>query len=112
MFKKSARFSLRHIGGIKYEASVLKLVTGKYGARYGEPKDFKPAKTIAWQKNPAAIPKNPATNAKIIYKNLYILKVNPIEKSGIAKEQIPVIATIIINIGLTKFALTAASPQY
>lgn len=29
-----------------------------------------------------------------------------------AKEQIPVIATIIINIGLTKFALTAASPQY
>ena len=49
---------------------------------------------------------------EIIYKNLYILKVNPIEKSGIAKEQIPVIATIIINIGLTKFALTAASPQY
>ena len=27
------------------------------------------------------------------------------------KEQIAVIATIIINIGLTKFALTAASPR-
>ena len=27
------------------------------------------------------------------------------------KEQIAVIATIIINIGLTKFALTAASPK-
>ena len=70
VFKKSARFSLRHIGGIKYEASVFKFVTGKYGARYGEPKDLRPAKTIEWQKNPAAMPKNPATNAKIIYKNL------------------------------------------
>ena len=45
-----------------------------------------------------------------MYKNLYILNVNPSEKSGIAKEQIAVIATIIIKIGLTRFALTAASP--
>ena len=33
------------------------------------------------------------------------------EKSGIAKEQIPVNATIIIEIGLTKLAVTAASPR-
>ena len=48
----------------------------------------------------------------MIYKNLKILKVKPKEKSGIAKEQIAVIATIIIKIGLTKFALTEASPKY
>lgn len=58
------------------------------------------------------MPKNPAIYPKIIYKNLYILKAKPREKSGIAKEQIAVMATIIIRIGLTKFALTAASPQY
>ena len=46
----------------------------------------------------------------MIYKNLEILKVKLREKSGIANEQIAVIATIIIKIGLTKFALTAASP--
>ena len=33
------------------------------------------------------------------------------EKSGILKEQIPVIATTIIKIGLTKEAETAASPK-
>ena len=33
------------------------------------------------------------------------------EKSGIANEQIPVKATIMMEIGLTKFALTAASPK-
>lgn len=47
-----------------------------------------------------------------MYRNLHILKVNPREKSGIAKEQMAVIATIIIKIGLTKFALTADSPKY
>ena len=47
----------------------------------------------------------------MIYKNLKILNENPKEKSGIANEQIAVIATIIIKIGLTKFALTADSPQ-
>lgn len=38
-------------------------------------------------------------------------RLNPKEKSGMAKEHIPVIATIIIKIGLTIFALTAASPS-
>lgn len=47
-----------------------------------------------------------------MYINLHILKVKPREKSGTAKEQIAVIATIIIKIGLTKFALTADSPKY
>lgn len=47
-----------------------------------------------------------------MYKNLSILKEKPREKSGIAKEHIAVIATIIIKIGLTKLAFTAASPQY
>ena len=46
-----------------------------------------------------------------IYKNLKILKEKLKEKSGIAKEQIPVIATIIIRIGLTRLAFTAASPN-
>lgn len=49
--------------------------------------------------------------ANRIYKNLYILIVKLKEKSGMLKEQIAVIATIIIKIGLTKFALTAASPS-
>ena len=60
----------------------------------------------------APIPKNPAINPAIIYKNRKTLNVNPKEKSGIAKDEIAVIATIIIKIGLTKFALTAASPKY
>ena len=38
-------------------------------------------------------------------------KWNPNEKSGIANEAIPVMATIIINIGLTILALTAACPK-
>ena len=42
--------------------------------------------------------------------NLKILNAKLREKSGIAKLQIPVKATIIIKIGLTMFALTAASP--
>ena len=46
-----------------------------------------------------------------MYTNLKTLNVKPNEKSGIAKEDIAVIATIIIKIGLTKFALTAASPK-
>ena len=46
-----------------------------------------------------------------MYKNLNILNVKPSEKSGIENEHMAVIATIIINIGLTKLALTAASPQ-
>ena len=46
-----------------------------------------------------------------MYKNLNNLKEKLKEKSGIAKEHIPVIATIIIKIGLTRFAETAASPN-
>ena len=47
----------------------------------------------------------------MIYKNLQILTAKFNDKSGILNEQIAVIATIIIKIGLTKFALTAASPK-
>lgn len=43
--------------------------------------------------------------------NLRILKVKLNEKSGIVKLHIPVNATTIINIGLTIFAPTAASPK-
>ena len=43
--------------------------------------------------------------------NLVILTVKLKEKSGILNEQIAVSATIIIKTGLTKFALTAASPK-
>ncbi len=62
-------------------------------------------------KNPNAIPKNPAKYPKIIYINRNILIANLKELSGIAKEQIPEKATIIISIGLTIFAETAASPN-
>ncbi len=63
-------------------------------------------------KNPKAIPRKPARYPSIIYKNLKILIENPKVKSGIVKLQIPVKATIIIRIGLTMFAETAASPKY
>ena len=43
--------------------------------------------------------------------NLLILIVKFSEKSGMLNEQIAVIATIIISIGLTRLALTAASPK-
>lgn len=112
MFKKSALFSLFHIGGTKYEASVFKFVTGKYGDKYGTPNDLLFARIADCINIPMAIPKKPAIYPNIIYRNLHILRVNPSEKSGIAKELIAVIATIIIKIGLTKFALTDASPKY
>ena len=60
---------------------------------------------------PSEIPKNPAINPSKINKNLKYLKWKPKEKSGIAKEAIPVIATMIIKIGLTIPALTAACPK-
>ena len=62
-------------------------------------------------KNPKAIPRKPAKYPSIIYINLNSLSENPSVKSGIAKLQIPVKATIMIRIGLTIFAETAASPQ-
>ena len=43
--------------------------------------------------------------------NFKSLKCNSNEKFGIAKEVKPDIATIIIEIGLTILALTAASPK-
>lgn len=111
MFKKSALFSLFHIGGTKYEASVFRFVTGKYGDKYETPNDLLFASNASCTNSPIAIPRKPAIYPKMIYINLQILKVNPSEKSGIANEQIAVIATIIIKIGLTKFALTDASPK-
>ena len=90
---------------------MFKLVTGRYGAKYETPNDLRAASIASCANKPIAIPKKPAIYPKIIYINLKILNVNPREKSGIANEHIAVIATIIISIGLTKFALTAASPQ-
>ena len=60
---------------------------------------------------PTAIPKKPAMYPSNMKTNRLILIVKFSEKSGMLNEQIAVIATIIINIGLTKFALTAASPK-
>ena len=60
---------------------------------------------------PSPIPKKPAIYARSININLETLIWNPNPKSGTAKEAIPVIATIIINIGLTTLALTAAWPK-
>ena len=62
-------------------------------------------------KKPKAIPRKPAKYPKIVYINLNILIANLRELSGIANAEIPVKATIIINIGLTIFAETAASPN-
>ena len=61
-------------------------------------------------KNPKAIPKNPAKYPKTVYINRNILIENLRELSGIANAEIPVKATIIIRIGLTILAETAASP--
>lgn len=82
-----------------------------YGVVYGQPNDFKLHKRIICTNNPAAIPKNPAKYAKKMYMNLHNLTVKLNEKSGILNEQIAVIDIIIIKTGLTKFALTAASPS-
>ena len=62
-------------------------------------------------KKPNAIPKNPAKYPSIIYINLNIFRENLKALSGIANEQIPAEAIIIIRIGLTILAETAASPK-
>ncbi len=62
-------------------------------------------------KNPNAIPKKPAKYPKIVYINLNILIAKRNELSGIANADIPTKATIIIRIGLTILAETAASPR-
>lgn len=77
---------------------------------YGTPKDLVSTKNEIYIYNPNDIPRNPAIYPKNINKNLNNLKWKPNEKSGIAKEAIPVMATIIINIGLTIPAVTAACP--
>lgn len=64
-----------------------------------------------WKTKQNAIPKNPAKNPTIIYANLTTRMWKLKEKSGTAKAVIPVIATIITRIGLTIFAVTAASPK-
>ncbi len=61
--------------------------------------------------SPKDMPKNPAIKPNKMNANLKYLKWNPNEKSGIVKDEIPVIATTIIKIGLTIPALTAASPK-
>lgn len=78
---------------------------------YDTPKDLKLQRTEIYTNKPKAIPKNPHINPNRINANLKYRKWNPNEKSGIAKEEIPVIATIIINIGLTIPAETAACPN-
>ncbi len=62
-------------------------------------------------KIPAESPRKPARNPSNVYIKRKILNAKLREKSGIAKDEIPVMATIIIKIGLTKFALTADSPK-
>ena len=57
------------------------------------------------------MPKKPHKYPKKIYINLDILQWKLKEKSGIAKEARPVIETIIVNIGLTILASTAAWPN-
>lgn len=64
-----------------------------------------------WNIRQKAIPKNPAKYPTIIYANLTTRIWKLKEKSGTANAVIPVIATIITNIGLTIFAVTAASPK-
>lgn len=78
---------------------------------YGQPNDFKLHKRKICINIPTAIPKKPAIYPSKMKTNLLIRIVKFNEKSGILNEQIAVIATIIINIGLTKLALTAASPK-
>ena len=60
---------------------------------------------------PTPIPKKPHKDPKRIYANLVTLKWKLNEKSGIENEEIAVTAIIIINIGETILADTAASPK-
>ena len=77
----------------------------------GTPNEVCEHKKAKCTKAPKVIPKKPAIYPKIIYINLKILTENFREKLGIENPQIPVKATIIISIGLTIFAETAASPK-
>ena len=75
-----------------------------------KPNDFIFTIIEIYTNKPKLIPKKPAIYPSKINKNLNNLKWKPKEKSGIADEAIAVIATIIIRVGLTILALTAASP--
>ena len=86
-------------------------VGGRYGEKYDAPNDCKFDNRISCMNIPKLIPKKPAIYPKIIYINRNVLIVKFNEKSGIAYEQIPVTATIIISRGVTKLADTAASPR-
>lgn len=86
-------------------------VGGRYGEKYDAPNDCKFDNRISCMNIPKLIPKKPAIYPKMIYINRNVLIVKFNEKSGIAYEQIPVTATIIINRGVTKLADTAASPR-
>ena len=77
---------------------------------YGTPNDFKLQRIVKYTNRPKPIPKNPARYPKRINKKRKNLRWKPKEKSGIEKDALPVIATIIIKIGLTILALTAACP--
>ena len=111
VFKKELLFSFFQIGFIKNEESVFLFVGGRYGEKYDAPNDCKFDNRISCMNIPKLIPKKPAIYPKIIYINRNVLIVKFNEKSGIAYEQIPVTATIIISRGVTKLADTAASPR-
>ena len=84
---------------------------GEYGLRYDTPNEFMPESTVIWNTKQNAIPKKPAKYPKIMYANLTTRIWKLKEKSGTVKAVRPVRATIIISIGLTMFAVTAASPK-
>lgn len=75
------------------------------------PNELKLDSIAKYINSPIEIPKNPKNIPKKIKTNLSILKCNSKEKLGTAKEVSPAIATIMIEIGLTILALTAASPK-
>ena len=87
------------------------LLVGAKGVINDTPKDLKLQRIEIYINNPKEIPKNPHINPNKTNTNLKYLRWNPNEKSGMAKDAIPVIATIIINIGLTIPADTAAWPK-
>jgi hypothetical protein len=99
------------MGGKKYDVKLLLLLFKIKGVIYGQPKDFNLHNNIICKNVPTAIPKKPAIYPNKIYINLHILMVKFNDKSGMLNEQIAVIATIIISMGLTRLALTAASPN-
>ena len=111
VFKKLFLFSLFQTGLIYKLSFLVNLSNGIYGVKKGTPKEYWLESVSKCIKNPRAIPRKPAKYPKIVYINLNILNANLRELSGIANAEMPVNATIIISIGLTIFAETAASPS-